>query len=954
MTSALAYTIKKICRLTIIIASLFFILTCAVFVLVPRFFNTEAFKNHIESTLTAQLQRIVHIQDVSISFLPDIHIQLSGLTVSDAVGFGKVPQIEGQTAEIYLEIWPLFEKKVVIERIVIRDLRILFKRLVNGKNNWSDLINVNTPPTKATGQTTQDFTLQTNLNIAIKDARIEIDDQLNKRNFKLSHVEYQSTGFIQNIIHLAFDMTASLPINNGACYIDTHTELNGRASLLINQGRYSINDAHLQMNATGLFPGDHFVESHLDTRIALSYEHEALELSDMQLQVKDILFQGNIYARKLFKVPAISGQIFMHTKNLVDTLSFFLPQKMGFSGPLTGDILFRTRGKTLESLIKQSEIEIHTKTGSGNMVLPDHMLDKNNILLKQLTQADIHLHLSHLQNMQNKAFQYGFQTQLDGDIKGLNALLDMAFTTRSHVYFGPDLYNICINDGAFSVQANWKKLSGEPYHIKGNISGNLKTQRALIKNVSISGPLINGHFSSEIISQNNEPAIQSHVNIKIDQVRKVCKAFSLTMPKFHDPTACKHIAFDGDILLTKNYMQLSRMAFTIDEAEILGNIIYHYHPSMITFHLTANHLNLDRHWIYQSKQTRSHSGSANNKISAKDTMAVNGTIQFNDLRIYNVSIDHMQVNYSVKDKQYRFSPMIGKMYGGNFNGHLTYDYQPSVPKTSLLIHCKDIQIDQFLKDYNQFDRIIGLLNMKASLSWDLKGGRMVRSSINGNAKMALTKGIINGIQIVPTDVQKQILEIHKKQALEIPKQQYLNKIKGLVRFRNGCMHNSDLIAYAKGLRLKGKGNLDLVKNEVDYMFYVGIAHFPIIPYHVKGPIKNVKTYLDTSEFLKIAVTDFFNQAGKLGSETIKDTLELSGKAFDVNTDPLQNTVDKSSETIKKTIDKSSGTIKETLAVGTDIIHAGKDAFQTLGNRLKGFFFNQNNEKKPTHDTEKYE
>ena len=939
MARAIAFTIKKFFRWTIIFACLLFILTCAALFLAPRFFHTDAFKHHIETILMEQIQRVVHIQDVSISFIPDIYIQLSGITVNNAAGFDQSPQIKGQSAEIYLEIWPLFEKKVVIKRIVIHELSLKLTQLANGQNNWSNLVNLETIPKKPTDQKHQVFTLQTSPNISIKDASIEINDHLNNRHCKLSHLDYQSTGYIQNIIHLSFDMTTTLPMKNGVCYIDTHTELDGRASLLLKKGRYSINDAHLQLNAKGLFPDDHFIESHLDAKIALSYEHAAIELSNMQLHINDILLQGNLYARDLFETPALSGQVNMHTQNLVETLSF-LPQKIGFNGPLNTEILFQTRGNTLESLIKQSEIEILTNTGSGNIVLPDHFLDNDNFLLKKLTKADLHIHLTPLQDDQITGFQYGFQTKLDGDIKELDSLLDVSFKTQSQVLFGPDLYNICLNDGDFNIQAHWKKLSGAPYTIKGNVSGNLKTQKALVKNVSISGPLINGQLQTEIITQNNEPAIHSHVNVKIDQVRKVFHAFSLKMPRFHDPTACKNIEFDGDILLTADDMQMSNITFKIDEAELLGKLIYQYHPSKVNFHLTANQLNLDRHWIYQSSQS-------NNESNAKDALEVNGTILFNGLHIYNVSIDQMHMNYSVKNNFYRFSPIYGQMYGGKFNGHWTFDYQPNVPKTSLLLHCEDIQIDSFLKDYIQFDRIIGLLNMKASLSWDLKEGYMVRSSINGNAKLELSNGIINGIQIVPSDVQKQILEIHKQQTLKIPKQQYLNKIKGLVRFRNGCMYNSDLIAYAKGLRVKGKGKLHIAKQEVDYMFYVGIAHFPIIPYHVKGPIDDIKTNLDTSEFLKVAVSDFFNHAGKLGSETIKDTLELSGKALDVNTDPLKETVDKSSETIKKTLNKSSGTIKETLTMGSDIIHAGKEAFQSLGNRLKSFFFRQDIEEKPS-------
>jgi hypothetical protein len=922
--------------LIIIVSGLFLILACAALILAPRFFNTEAFKHHIERILMAKLQRIVQIEDVSISFLPDIHIQLTGINVSDAAGFGLLPQIKGQSSEIYLELWPLFEKKIVIKRIVLRDFSCTLTRMANGKNNWSNFINLKAIQQNTPDQSSQSFTLQPGLNFVIEDGIIEIDDYLNNQHIKLSHLNFQSTGHIPNIMHLGFDMTMTFPMNNASCYINMHTELNGRARMLFKQGHYSINDAHLQMNATGLFPGDLFVESHLDAKIALSYEHAALELSDMQLRINDDLFQGNIYARNLFEIPAISGQVNMSTQNLVKTLSF-LPQEIGFNGPLNADILFQTRGTTMASLIKRSEIEIHTNTGAGNILLPKHIADENSYLFKKISQANIHIQLSPLNDNKNKDFQYAFQTRFNGGIKGLDTLLDLSFQTRSQVFFGPDLLNIRINDGDFNILAQWKELSDEPYIITGNISGNLKTRQALIKNVSISGPLINGQLRTEIITLNNKKSIQSHINVKIDQVRKVFKAFSLKMPHFHDPTACKNIVFDGDILLTDSYMQFSNITFNIDEAELLGNMIYHYHPPVLNFNITANHLNLDRHWIYQSQS------------SAKDPLAVNGTIQFNGLRIYNVSIDNMQMNYSVKNHKYRFSPLTGLMYGGKFNGHWTFDYKSSLPKTSLLIQCENIQIDQFLKDYTQFDRIIGLLNMKASLSWDLKGGQMVKSSINGNAKLELTKAIINGIQIVPSEVQKQILEIHNKQPLDIPKQQYLNKITGLVRFRNGCLQNADLEAYAKGLRVKGKGELNIAKREVDYMFYVGIAHFPIIPYHVKGSISDVKTYLDTSEFLKIAVSDFFNQAGKFGSETIKDTLEFSGRALDVNTEPLQNTVDKSSETIKKTINKSSGTIKDTLAVGSDIFNAGKDALQSLGNRLKGFFFKSNDEEKSSQN-----
>ncbi|ETR69160.1 MAG: hypothetical protein OMM_04116 [Candidatus Magnetoglobus multicellularis str. Araruama] len=928
MAKTISLVVKKLLRWVFIIVSTLTIIACAALLMAPRLFNADAFKHHIETILMTHLQRVVQIQDVSISFMPNIHLRLTGITLGNAKGFGISPQFQVKSAGIFLEIWPLIDQKFVIKRMIFDNISLTLTRLSNGQNNWEDLLNVK-PPHQPSDQSKPSFTFSGSNNISVNNAEIELDDQLKKFHVKLSQLDYQCTGFLRNIVHLGFDMTATVPMKNGSWYIENHTELDGGASLSFKQNRYTINDAHIQMKTAGLLPDDQFFESHLDSTIALSYDHGAIELTNLQLQLYDILLKGNIYVRNVFDIPSISGHLTTDSQNLFP-LSF-ISEAIGFNGPVNAEMIFQTRGNTLASVLKHSRGEVHIQTGAGNIVLPDHLLTSDSFILKPLKQANISIYLKPVQS----SYSYGFQPHIKGVIKQLDSLLDLKVDTRAHIFLDSAWSDICIKKGVFDIQATWKKLSDSAYSIKGNITGNVKTRELMLENVSIKGPLINGRLDTTITTHNKKPTIDSHVSIKIDQVRNVFQAFSIPMPRFHDPTACKNIAFDGDIILTNNHMDLKNMTFMLDDSEIMGQMMYQYDPSTLNYHLTASHLNLDRQWMYWSKM---HSGTDS---SNKETMRVNGNIKFYDLRIYNLTIDDMHIKYSAKDSVYRFSPMSGSMYGGKFSGHWTFDYQPRIPKVSLLLHCKDIQVEQYLKDYYQFDQVIGQLHMTASLSWDFKNRRMIRSSINGNAKLELSNAAINGILIVPTDVQKQILEnYHQQPALDLPKKQYLDTITGHVKFRNGTMQNSNLIAYAKGLRIKGKGSLNIVKQEVDYLFYVGIKPFPIIPYHVQGSIWNAKTSLDTSEFLKVAVSDFFKQAGKLGQNTLKDTLDISGRAFDVNTEPIKDTVDKSSATIKKTITKSSGTIRETLTVGGDILRAGKHAIQSLGSRLKGLFIRE--------------
>ena len=922
---------KRLFKIIFTVISTLLILICAILIMIPHFLNHEHFKDHIETILMARFQREVKIHDVSITFLPDIHIQLSQFSLGDAAGFGQVPQVQAKSTDIFLEILPLIRKEIVIKRISFQGMSIYLTYLENNQNNWDDLIeNLSTtqpPQSSPTEIPKTSLELKSPGSISIKNADVVYDDQRKNHRFKISGLNYQCTGFMQNIVHLEFDMTAKIPHKHGNCYFDSSVDLHGRAR----QQQFSINDAHLQMSVNGYFPGNHFFKTNLNSTIALSASHGALELSNLLLNFNDMPIKGTFFARNLFEQPAICGHLTTHTENF----HALLAQNFGFDGPVGTEISFQTRGQTLISLLKNLKLDIWSHASKpGKLVVPDKFMNNNNAILKLLKQLNIHLHLAYLESP-DKNFAYGFQTHLDGNMLRDDDAIDISFKTQSHVLINSELSDICFNRGKFDIQAVWTRLSQKPYFIKGDISGNMKNKQLTMENLSVAGPDINGHLQMKL----RPWVMENKVNIEIKQVKKVLSAFSLPIPRFYDPDVCNQIDFKGKIYLTTDNMHVMDMTLVMDDAEASGAILYQYHPPAIDFHLKGKNLDYNRHWIRWPKKQ-----SNKNRQKLTPRLTINGDIEFQDLRVFNVKIDHGRMNYQAKDRIYRMSKMTGSMYDGKFMGHWTFNFQPKTPKSELMLHCKDIQVGGFLRDYLEFNRIRGKLSMKTSLSWDFSGNRLIRNSLNGNAKVKLSDGVINGIQIVPKVVQKEIQQKHKEHAkINIPKQQPIEMLTGHVRFRNGRMQNSDLMAYSKGLRVKGKGGLDTVKEEVDYTFQVGIPHLPVIPYQVKGSIRKPEISLDASAFLKIAVTDFFNQATNLGTETIKDTLHFSGNALDIDTKPLQKTVEKSSEAIKQTLQKGTGTIKETLTIGSDILHAGKSAIKVLGDRVKSLFLGDSNE-----------
>ena len=949
---------KILFRYLLILSTVLFILISLALCITPCFFKTDAVRDHLEHFLSEQLQRDIHIQDISFSFFPDINIHISDITLGNAVGFEQIPQATVQSIELYLDIWPLFEKKLMFKKILFQDVLVNFHRKADGHNNWNDLLSVLSNSKEIsqknhTSFTTENsFSLLTLGSISVNNAEIQLNDELNHHQIVVSQLKYQCTGFIRQIIDLEFNISGIMNYPaKGICHIDSNVNLDGRASFHFKQKRFSIDDANLIIDSSILLPDDQFVESHLDAKLAFSADHGALELSNMTFYLNDNQVNGDLYARNIFDIPSVSGHLVFSSENLMDTLSFFF-QPIGFDGSIRNEITFQTRGKTIDSIFHHLDINMKITMGSGQLVWPEAFAEKYASYIQSIGTAEINIHPKEIRRSdKNNEKKYHLMTDVMGRINKINNELDLEFDLRELMLTGSSLRDITIETPKFEIQSLWDKLSGH-YAIHGNANVDGEKQKAILKDIIISGPDINAKLNVDMEFQKKQFMMDSQVDININHFRKILSIFPFKMPEFTNDSVYDQIHFKSNIFVNNKDVQLKEMSCNIDKkASVKGNIRYQFDPNQLDLDLKVDHLNVDRYWIKYKANQQDYSQkkltvtSPKTKASFYQTGTIVAKVICNHLTYYNLLFDHARFNLNGKNGLFRLTPIVAELYDGDFTGHWTFDYRHKRPKTSVMLQCNNIQVDKFLTDYVHFDKIIGKLNMKASLSSDIKNRRLIYSTINGNAKLELTNGVINGIQIVPTEVQKQILNMHKKKhsSLGIPKQQFVDKMTGQVRFRNGMLINTDMKATSERLKVKGKGTLDLVSKKVDYTFHVRISPYPMIPYKVKGPVGSPQTSLDTSEILS-SFSKFFNQAGNFGPDAIKDTLDLGTKALDVNIDPLQKTVEKGSEAIKSTIDKSSGTIKETLGVGTDALEASKEAIQSIGSRLKGLFQKDKDEK----------
>ncbi len=104
----------------------------------PLLISADRFKPQIEARLSEQLGRKVSIgDDLKVQLFPRPAFSVDNLVVSNPEGFSDRPFLVVQSADIGVELFPLFSRQVDVTRFVLTQPEIRLEKLGNGAENWA-------------------------------------------------------------------------------------------------------------------------------------------------------------------------------------------------------------------------------------------------------------------------------------------------------------------------------------------------------------------------------------------------------------------------------------------------------------------------------------------------------------------------------------------------------------------------------------------------------------------------------------------------------------------------------------------------------------------------------------------------------------------------------------------------------------------------------------------------
>jgi len=278
---------KKAVKISIIAAAAAVVLIVAAMVIVVLTVDPNDYKDEIAGLIKEKTGRdLVFKGDIGLSLFPWLGVELGGMALSNAPGFGDQPFAEIENADVKVRLLPLLSKDIRIKGIKIQGLSVALARNKNGVSNWEDLTKPEEPgeePEKETEAAPEAEAGVTGLSvggIAIENARIVWDDAMTGDYFRLSNMEL-ATGAVS--LDTPFDFRFSTALEAKKPKIRGNVKLSAQ----VNMDKALKHLALKGMNLTAQLDGDAFPGKKLDANVSsdvsLDLEKKSVKIANLKL-----------------------------------------------------------------------------------------------------------------------------------------------------------------------------------------------------------------------------------------------------------------------------------------------------------------------------------------------------------------------------------------------------------------------------------------------------------------------------------------------------------------------------------------------------------------------------------------------------------------------------------------------------------------------------------------------
>lgn len=292
------------------------LLLAAAAIILPMIIDPNDYKDEIITQVQQQTGRDLKIDgDLKLSVFPWLGLDIGGLELSNAKGFGEQPFAVVNSAAVRVKLMPLLSRQLEVDTIGLDGLKLNLAKSKSGQTNWDDLVKGGAddkpaPVDAAEGRGLAGFRIG---GVDISDATIRWDDRSSGQQYAVEQF-FLKSGAITADSPVSLELGARL--QSKAPELTAQVDLQGTVSLDEAAGLLRIKGLNLDLEATSPELKQGSVKANLVADVSLALNGQSLTVNDLIVTADDLKLSGNLKGSDLNSQPAFSGSLALAEFNL--------------------------------------------------------------------------------------------------------------------------------------------------------------------------------------------------------------------------------------------------------------------------------------------------------------------------------------------------------------------------------------------------------------------------------------------------------------------------------------------------------------------------------------------------------------------------------------------------------------------------------------------------------------
>ena len=387
-------------------------------------------------------------------------------------------------------------------------------------------------------------------------------------------------------------------------------------------------------------------------------------------------------------------------------------------------------------------------------------------------------------------------------------------------------------------QVNAKLLQGASVQLQANVATAAQTAHVKALNVKL------GELSLQVALDASgildQPAYHGSITLAPFNPRPLLQEMLGELPTMADDKALTRAQFSTQFEGSLNRVSLQSLNAALDDTNISGSTtVTQFDKPKVEFALNVDAIDVDRYLPPPSSETTQSptpvAAPVSNNTAAPSAPAASeeqeialpvdvlrelnlqGELNIAKLKAMQVDMTQVHVGVHAAGGVLRADPVQVQLFEGSSTSQVTVDVREGTPRYTVAEVLKDVQFGPLVKQLMGDDYVSGLASLQANVNTQGTKVSDLKQQLNGTFGFDFANGVVKYLDLADIIITDYAKYLRKALPKDDPGKTTAYRIfKGTGSVGNGVVSNQDMYLQSARLEVFGKGNVDLVKETIDY------------------------------------------------------------------------------------------------------------------------------------------